>query len=150
MKASDLPNLKGKITNNNRVKIELTKAINQAITYAKRSGVGYSLVSKDVSDLFAAAIAQIRPFTRATSITVTPTSNTKAAAATQQITLTATYQDGTTQAVSPSDPRVTYSSGTPSKATVSATGLVTAVATGSSVITVSYQGRTGTYTITVS
>lgn len=151
MKASVLPNLRGKISNNNRLKIELTKAINQAIVYAKRSAVGYAAVSDDVSDLLYAALTQLRSWTRADSITVLPVSNTKAVAQTQQISLTATYPDGVTEAVSASDPRVTYATSNAARATVSATGLVTAVATGSAAtITVTFQGRTDTYLITVS
>lgn len=47
------------------------------------------------------------------------------------------------------DQAVTYASADPTKATVSSTGLVTAVATGSSVITVSVGGETDTVTVTV-
>jgi HK97 family phage major capsid protein len=45
---------------------------------------------------------------------------------------------------------VTFSSATPAKATVNAAGVVTGVASGSSVITATYQGKTDTSTITVS
>ena len=153
MKASSLPNLKGKITNNNRLKIEVTKAVNQAITYAKRAGnsTGYSQVASDVYALLESAKTQVRDWTRAASIAVTPTTTTKAAGQTQQIaTITATYADGTTKAISTSDPRVTYSTSNATKATVSTTGLITAVATGSATITVTFQGRTAAVAVTVS
>jgi uncharacterized protein YjdB len=151
MKASSLPNLKGKITNNNRVKIELTKAINQAIVYAKRAGVGYSETAQDVYDLFEAAKDAIRQWTRADSISVLPATDTMAAAETQQVTsITATYADSTTETISTSDPRVTYETSDATKATVSSTGLITAVATGSATITVTFQGRTDTVAVTVS
>ena len=44
---------------------------------------------------------------------------------------------------------VAWSSGTPSVATVSATGLVTAVATGTSAISATSEGKTGSFTFTV-
>lgn len=61
MKASSLPNLHGKITNNNRLKIELTKAINQAAMYAKR-GTGTAQVANDLDALLVAARAQLAAF----------------------------------------------------------------------------------------
>ncbi|WP_405490481.1 Ig-like domain-containing protein [Nocardia sp. NBC_00511] len=78
-----------------------------------------------------------------TSITVTPSTATKAAAATQQLMVVDNNGVNVTALA-------TYVSGTPAKATVSSTGLITAVATGSSVITATYKTFTGTCTITVS
>jgi uncharacterized protein YjdB len=83
-----------------------------------------------------------------TSINATPATATIAPAATQQITVTASNGINRT-------PACTYSSSVPAKATVSSAGLVTAVATGSSVITVTYDPPTGppltdTVAITVS
>lgn len=83
-----------------------------------------------------------------TDIVATPATATIAAAATQQITVTASNGINRT-------PDCTYSSSVPAKATVSSTGLVTGVATGSTVITVSYDPPTGpaltdTVAITVS
>lgn len=79
------------------------------------------------------------------SIAVTGT-NSLAAAATSQLTVTGNNTINYT-------PLCTYVSATPSKATVDANGLVTAVATGSSVITATYSGVTppitATRTITV-
>lgn len=150
MKASSLPNLKGKVTNNSRVKIELTKAMNQAVMYAKRSGVGYSAVATDVLALFEAAKVALRPWTRADSIATLPATVTLAALATQQLATTATYADAGTAVVADSDERMTFATSDATKATVSATGLVTAVATGSATITVTYHGRTDTCVVTVS
>jgi uncharacterized protein YjdB len=149
MKTSVLPNLRGKITNANGVKIEITKAINQAITYAKRSGVGYSAVSADVLALFEAAKVQMRSWVRASSIAVSPATATKAAAATQQIAVTATFPD-TGTAVVTADPRTVYTTSDATKATVNAAGLVTAVATGSATITATFHGRTSTLVLTIS
>jgi len=83
-----------------------------------------------------------------TAIVATPATATIAAAATQQITVTASNGVNRT-------PDSTYVSADPTKATVNAVGLVTGVATGSAVITVSYDPPTGavltdTVAITVS
>lgn len=77
------------------------------------------------------------------SITVTPSTATKAAAATQQLLVVDNNGRNVTALA-------TYVSATPSKATVSSSGLITAVATGSSVITATYKTFTGTCTVTVS
>ena len=82
----------------------------------------------------------------ATSIAVAPTSSSKAAAQTTQLTVTATYPDSTTADVTA---LATYASSNTAKATVSASGLVTFVATGSATVTCTYQGRTATCAITV-
>ncbi|WP_433568060.1 Ig-like domain-containing protein (plasmid) [Nocardia sp. CA-151230] len=78
-----------------------------------------------------------------TGITVSPSTTTKAAAATQQLTVTDNNGRNVTALA-------TYSSSATSKATVSSTGLVTAVATGSATITATYKTFTGTCAVTVS
>jgi uncharacterized protein YjdB len=147
MKASQLPNLKGLVSNNNSLKIEVTKSINSGMVYAKR-GPGYSPAAAAIYDFLLAAIALNRQWTRSDSIDVSPATATKAAAATQQMTVTATFPDTGTLDVT-SDSRTTYSSSS-AHATVSATGLVTAVSTGSATITATFQGRTDTLVLTVS
>lgn len=149
MKTSFLPNLRGLIANGAHLKIQATKAHNHAGTYAKR-GPGYSPAAQALYDFYTAAQAAIRKYTRANSITVSPTTTTKAAGATQQITVSGVYPDGVTEAVVTGDARATFTTSDATKATVSATGLITAVATGSATITASYQGRTATVAVTVS
>jgi hypothetical protein len=78
-----------------------------------------------------------------TSISATPATATLAVAGTQQITVVADNGINRT-------PDATYVSSTPAKATVNNTGLVTAVASGSSTITVTYGTLTDTVVITVS
>ena len=78
-----------------------------------------------------------------TSITVSPSTATKAAAATQQLTVTDNNGRNVTALA-------TYVSSAPSKATVNSSGLVTAVATGSATITATYKGFNGTCAVTVS
>lgn len=148
MRSSALPNLRGLVSNGAQLKVQMVKAINQVSTFAKR-GPGYSPGALALQGVLEDAVDAIRTYTRAASISATPATTTKAAAGTQQITTTATYADGVTEDVS-ADTRVTYATSDATKATVSATGLITAVATGSATITVTYQGRTDTVAVTVS
>ena len=81
-----------------------------------------------------------------TAFTVSPTTTTKAPAATQQITIASVTP------VNALDQRFTYESSNTAKATVNASGLITAVATGSATITVTHT-KTGikrTIAVTVS
>lgn len=82
---------------------------------------------------------------RLTAMTSSPDTTTKAAAATQQITNTFTPADAANR-------KVTYTSSDITKATVSASGLITAVATGSATITVTAEdgGWQDTVAVTVS
>ena len=81
-------------------------------------------------------------------LVVTPATTTKAAAATQQLTATATLSDGETEVVVTA--LTTWTTSDATKATVNAAGLVTAVATGSATITGTYKGKTDTCVVTVS
>lgn len=89
-----------------------------------------------------------------TSVSVDPVRNTAAAGTVtiaaqtvQQFKATGHYSDSTTTDVSPS---VTWSTSDPLVATVSATGLATAVASsGTCTITATGQGMTGTMTLTI-
>ena len=79
------------------------------------------------------------------SLAVTPAAPTIALGATQQFTATATYSDGTTQAVA-----AAWTSATPAVATVpAATGLATGAGAGSAVISAAYGGKTASATLTV-
>ncbi len=80
------------------------------------------------------------------AITGAATTYANSSAAPGQIIVTATYADGKTQVVTL---QATYVSATPAHATVSATGLVTPVAAGTSVVTVSFAGVSATQTYTV-
>lgn len=82
-----------------------------------------------------------------TAINATPATSTKAAGQTTQLTVTTEDADGSVRTVTAD---ASYVSSDPTKATVSASGLVSFVATGSATITVSYAGRTDTVAITVS
>ncbi len=80
------------------------------------------------------------------SIAVTAASASVGVGATDQLSAVGTYSDGTTQTITTT---VTWTSGTASVATVASSGLATAVATGTSVITATSGTITGTATITV-
>lgn len=68
-------------------------------------------------------------------------------AATQQLTVTANYGSGASNNVTAD---AAYSSSATGVATVSAAGLITAVAEGTTTVTVTYQGQTATHAVTVS
>jgi hypothetical protein len=80
------------------------------------------------------------------SIAVTPASPSIAKGLTQQFTATGTYTDSSTQNLTGS---VTWSSSTLGTATISASGLATAVGTGASTIGAKLNSVTGSTTLTV-
>jgi hypothetical protein len=82
-----------------------------------------------------------------TGVKLTPANPTIAVAATQQFVLTATFLDGQTSNVTTSDSR--YSSDNTAVATVNASGLATAVATGTANILASYHGNNTKTLLTV-
>ncbi len=81
-----------------------------------------------------------------TGIDVTPTSPSIVAGSTLQMSAKGSYSDGSTANITST---VTWTSGTPAKATVSSSGLVSAVAAGSSVITATLGAISGTDTVTI-
>lgn len=78
------------------------------------------------------------------SIAVTPA--TPNISATQQMVATATMDDGSTRDISS---LAVWASSDPTKATVNATGLVTAVADGTTTISASFGGKTGSTVATI-
>ncbi len=79
-------------------------------------------------------------------ITVTPNPDSIAAGAKQQFDAKATYNNGTTADISS---QATWSSSSATIATINTAGMLTAVETGSTTITASLNGVTGTVTVTV-
>jgi uncharacterized protein YjdB len=80
------------------------------------------------------------------SISVTPANPTINVGATQQFTATGTYSDGSTQNITG---QVTWSSSNSGVATISSTGLATGAGMGTSTISASLGGVTGSTTLTV-
>lgn len=95
-------------------------------------------------DMQIVSITEDNVYVALAGIAITPGVVSLAPGATQQLAITKTPTGA-------SNGTVTWVSGTPARATVSATGLVTAVSTGTSVITATSQdgGYTATRTITV-
>jgi hypothetical protein len=81
-----------------------------------------------------------------TSIAVTPANQSAAAGTTVQFTATGTYSDHSTKNVTSS---VTWASATPAAATINTSGLATAVAVGSSMISATSGSVSGSTTLTV-
>jgi len=82
-------------------------------------------------------------FPPSTSVVVTPATATKAANATQQLTVVDSSGNDVHLLA-------TYTTSDATKGTVNATGLVTAVATGTATITAHYKGHTDTLVLTIS
>jgi PKD repeat protein len=80
------------------------------------------------------------------SIAVTPASPSVAVGGTQQFTATGTYADGSTQNLTS---QATWSSSSTAIATVNASGLATAVSAGSTTISATFGGLTGSASLTV-
>jgi uncharacterized protein YjdB len=80
------------------------------------------------------------------SIAVTPATASVTVGATEQFTATATYSDGSTANVSST---ATWTSSSTATATINASGLAAAVAAGSSTVTATLSGVSGTATLTV-
>ncbi len=81
------------------------------------------------------------------SITVTPANQSVSAGSALQFTATGTYAGGGTQTITS---QATWSSGTPSVATVNSSGLATGVTTGTTTIAASLNGITGSTSLGVS
>lgn len=86
------------------------------------------------------------PVGNPTSLVVTPATASIAEAATQQLTAIAHYSNGATLDVTA---LASYVSGTPATATVNSTGLITAVAAGTSTVTATYLAQTDDCALTV-
>lgn len=82
-----------------------------------------------------------------TSITITGPSTLTTSGQQGQLTATANFSDGSKQDVTSS---ATWQSSATGTATVSGAGVVTAVGSGSATITVSYQGKSATFAVTIS
>jgi hypothetical protein len=88
----------------------------------------------------------LTPSTTLTSIAITPTNPSVAAGSTQQFTATGTYSNGSTQNITT---QVTWSSANTGVATISSSGLASAIAGGSSTISATQGSVSGSTTLTV-
>lgn len=117
---------------------------NAGLATAIAEGSASVMASLDGINGSAALIVQSATKT-VTSVSVTPASASTPVGATQQFTATATYNDGTTSNVSAT---ATWSSSAPTIATISTSGLATAVAGGQATLTATYQGKSGSAALT--
>ncbi len=107
--------------------------------------VGTSTISASLSGKTGSTVLTVTAATL-TSIAVTPASPSIAAGTTKQFTAIGTYSDKTAQDITS---LVTWSSATPSVATVSSQGLATGLAVGTSTIAAALSGQTGSTVLTV-
>lgn len=152
MRAASLPSLRGYITNGGELRVEAAKALSEAERYLRRMGTTNTgalarlAALTDFIDVMAAKVAELNDYPR--SIAITPSTVSIAVSATQQLTVTSTQVDGGTANVA-GNASTLYTSSDPTKATVSATGLVTGVAAGTTTITATYKGKVATKLVTV-
>lgn len=111
-----------------------------AVGVATATATGASTITATQSGISGSASLTVNA-AALVSIAVTPGSASIVGTATQQLTATGTYTDGTVQTLTAT---ATWSSANPAAATVNAAGLVTGVAAGTSSITASATGVSGT------
>ncbi len=110
-------------------------------------GAGMATITASASGKTATAtITVAAPAPTVTSIALTPTAISLAPAATQQLTVTGTFSNATTSALTTG---VTFVSSATNVATISGTGLITAVAAGTTTITATHTASTRTANVTV-
>jgi uncharacterized protein YjdB len=126
---------------------------NTAAATVSTSGVvtavanGSATITASYGGFTASAVVMVNTTVTQTGLTVAPTSFTfTSVRATQPLTVTATFSNGSTQNVTST---ATYSSNNTAVATVSGAGVVTAVASGTATITASSGGFNATATATV-
>jgi len=112
---------------------------------ASGAAPGSSLISATSGTVSGSTAATVTP-PPLVSIAVSPANPSIAKGLTQQFTAMATYADGSTQDVTSS---VSWASSDTSLATITASGLATAIAQGTPQISASSSGKAGTTTLTV-
>ena len=111
---------------------------------AKGVAVGSATVTASLSGVTGTATLTVTPIL--TSIAVSPATPSITVGTTQQFAATGTYSDGSTKPVT----AATWTAAKPAIATINASGLATAVASGATLITASSNGISGSTTLTVS
>jgi trimeric autotransporter adhesin len=107
---------------------------------------GTSTISGALPGISGATTLTVTAAAALQSIAVTPVNPSIAKGLTRQFAATGTYSDNTTQVLTA---QVTWASATTSVATINATGLATAVGTGTSSISATLSGVTGSTVLTV-
>jgi trimeric autotransporter adhesin len=116
-----------------------------AVTQKEAFGPGARIIIKDLvsGKEFAAPVLSASPYIN--TINLNPATPAVPNAGTVQMTAVGVWSDGTSNNITQS---ATWASATPAHVTVSQTGLLTWVATGTSVITCSQSGATASVTAT--
>ncbi|MGV3620594.1 MAG: beta strand repeat-containing protein, partial [Archangium sp.] len=109
-------------------------------------GAGTATLTAKASDLSASIAVTVSSSATLTRIEVTPANAELAAGTTGQLTATGIFSDGTTRNITTT---VMWDSSNEPVLTVSASGLVTAIAAGSATVTATLAGVTGTLNVTV-
>ncbi|MBC3921114.1 Ig-like domain-containing protein [Undibacterium sp. CY18W] len=107
---------------------------------------GTTIITASSAGKSASSTLTVLSGTALTSITVTPANNNLTVGATQSLVATGNYSDGSTAVITNS---VTWTSGASPVATVSANGLVSAVAAGSTPVVAISGSKSGSATINV-
>lgn len=129
MRASSLPTVHGTIANGYRLRTEMAKALSTVQVYRNR-GLNEPASAAKLRALFTAGVAALDATTvvALTALAVAPTTSSGAVGSTVQITPTFTPANATYKGL-------TYVSSNPAVASVSATGLITRLATGTATVT---------------
>jgi len=114
--------------------------------YAYGTSSAFPSLTWDAANYWVDVVFQPAVAPTLVSIAVTPANAANLAGATQQFTATGTYSDGSSQNVTS---QATWSSSKTTVATISASGLATAVSAGSTTISATLAGVTGSTTLTV-
>jgi len=111
------------------------------------AAAGSAMVTASLSGMSgSASLTVMAPTVTLMSIAIAPSSASIAVGATQQFTATATYSDGSNANVSST---AVWTVAAPAVATVNPSGLVTGAAAGSTMVTASLSGITGSTSLTV-
>lgn len=151
MKVASFPSLQGHVGNGKAIAHELARAIGQIESYVMRNRKepAASALLTAFLQYGITTIDNAGKLIRSLAITPTTVTLSLAGTTTQQLVVTATLADSTTSVVTPAASGTVYTSSDPTKATVSAAGLVTAVAVGTTTITATNKGISDTQLVTV-
>ncbi len=123
-----------------------TVATISASGLATAVSAGSTTISATLSGVTGSTALTVQTPPTLVSVAVTPLNATNLVGATQQYTATGTYSGGSTQNITS---QVTWSSSKTTVATISTSGLATAVSAGSTTISAVLSGVTGSTTLTV-
>lgn len=152
MRAANLPSMRGLVSVSHQLRLLVALALSQIEVYAKNTTTLPPAVDayEDFIAAQTAALTAIKAYPASIEVTAADQALSLASDQTEQLVVTKTPLDGATSNVAGDTVNTFYESSDPTKATVSATGLVTAVATTAGVtITVRHKNKSDTIVFTV-